>query len=154
MAVWVMSSEKGIQTKRKEIAPAVFAKKAAAYFRSCDGGMATVACDMCETEFGDAKCGKCGKKQKRPYTLSGLCLALGITKRKFAALKEDQDFADAVEMALLKIEAYIEENSITGHISGTLALAILRENFEWGEKTESAERLEVVMSEEVGSFAK
>lgn len=57
-------------------------------------------------------------------------------------------------MALLKIEAYIEENSITGHICGTLALAILRENFGWGEKTESADRLEIVMSEEVGPLAK
>lgn len=150
----VMSSEKGVRAQKQEIAPSVFARKAAAYFRSCDSGTAPAACDMCETEFGDAKCEKCGKKQRRPYTLSGLCLALGITKRKFTALKGDQSFADAVEMALLKIEAYIEENSIAGHISGTLALAILRENFGWGEKTESVDRLEVVMSEEVGSLAK
>lgn len=149
-----MGSEKSGHAKKQEIAPSVFARKAAAYFRECDSGTATAACDTCETEFGDARCGKCGKKQRRPYTLSGLCLALGITKRKFTALKGDQSFADAVEMALLKIEAYIEENQHHGAYSGTLALAILRENFGWGEKTESTDRIEVVMSEEVGSLAK
>jgi len=149
-----MHDEKKRLTEKQKIAPSVFARKAAAYFRDCDNGVATEACDTCETEFGDVRCEKCRKKQKRPYTLSGLCLALGITKRRFAALKGDQNFADAVEMALLKIEAYIEENSITGHISGTLALAILRENFGWGEKAESSERFEVVMSEEVSTLAK
>ena len=58
-------------------------------------------------------------------------------------------------MALLKIEAYIEENSMTGKINGTLALAVLKENFGWGEKTpQTAERVEVLMSEEVQALAK
>lgn len=153
-SVSVMSCKTDRRSKTEEIAPSAFARRAAAYFRDCDSGMASSACDMCETEFGDARCAGCRKKQTRPYTLSGLCLALGITKRRFASLKNDQSFAEAVEMALLRIEAYIEENSITGHISGTLALAILRENFGWGEKTESAERVEIVLSEEVDALAK
>lgn len=57
-------------------------------------------------------------------------------------------------MALLKIEAYIEENSISGRINGTLALAILRENFGWGEKPEMPETVEVVLSEEAKRYAK
>ena len=57
-------------------------------------------------------------------------------------------------MALLKIEAYIEENSISGRISGTLALAILRENFGWGEKSEAPKTVEVILSEEVKRFAR
>lgn len=57
-------------------------------------------------------------------------------------------------MALLKIEAYIEENSISGRISGTLALAILRENFGWGGKSEAPETVEVILSEEVKRFAR
>ena len=138
----------------EKLVPAVFARRAAAYFRACDNGTASAACDSCDATFGDAKCGACRKKRRRPYTLSGLCLELGIPKREFAALRRDRAFAEAVEMALLKIEAYVEENSIAGQINGTLALAILRENFDWGEKTESAERLEVVMRGEADTLAK
>lgn len=134
------------RTRRKaKIDPVIFARRAAGYFRDCDSGAASPSCDACEAAFGDAKCAGCRKKHRRPYTVSGLCLALGLTKREFAALTRDRDFSSAVEMALLKIEAYIEENSICGNINGTLALAILRENFGWGEKAETAERMEVVM---------
>lgn len=141
-------------SEKNGIAPSVFARRAASYFRSCDHGTATAACDTCAAKFGDAVCAHCPKKQTRPYTLSGLCLALGITKREFKSLKNNRSFSQAVEMALLKIEAYIEENSISGRISGTLALAILRENFGWGEKSEAPETVEVILSEEVKRFAR
>ncbi len=136
------------------IDPKIFAKRAASYFRDCDYGMASATCDTCSVEFGDEKCEICRKKKKRPYTISGLCLAVGITKREFGNLKKNKCFADAVEMALLKIEAYIEENSIAGAINGTLALAILKEHFGWGEKDDTAETVTVVMSEEAESLAK
>ena len=116
--------------RKSPITPAQFAKRVAAYFTKCD-------------------------EDKRPYSLSALCLALNITKRRFTALRDDKDFTDAVEMALLKIEAYIEENSMAGKINGTLALAVLKENFGWGEKLpQAAERVEVLMSEEVRALAK
>ncbi len=135
------------------MAASVFARKAAKYFRDCDLGAAVAACEKCETPFGDEKCLACSRKKARPYTVSGLCLALGVTKREFAAMKRDAAFAKAVEMAMLRIEAFIEENSITGTINGTLALAILREHFGWGEKTE-AETVSVVLSEEASTLGK
>ena len=143
-----------VPSEKDGITPAVFARRAAGYFRACDNGTASAACDACDTAFGDAKCSGCRKKQTKPYTLSGLCLALGIPKRTFKSLRENKEFAQAVEMALLKIEAYIEENSISGHIGGTLALAILRENFGWGEKTEAAGPVEVMLSEEAKRYGK
>lgn len=116
--------------RKSPITPAQFAKRAAAYFAKCD-------------------------EEKRPYSLSALCLALNITKRRFMALREDQDFSEAVEMSLLRIEAYIEENSMAGRINGTLALAVLKENFGWGEKTPQAtERVEVLLAEEVKALGK
>ena len=36
-------------------------------------------------------------------------------------------------MALLRIEAYIEESCICGNVNGTFALAVLREHFGFGE---------------------
>ncbi len=140
--------------KKQQIDPAIFAKRAAAYFRACDAGMASASCDTCSVEFGDEKCGICRKKKKRPYTVSGLCLAVGITKHEFYQIKKNKCFAEAVEMALLKIEAYIEENSIAGAINGTLALAILKEHFGWGEKDTLPETVTVVMSEEADALAK
>lgn len=144
----------GVPSEKDGITPAVFARRAASYFRACDGGTASAACGACDASFGDERCSACRKKQMIPYTLSGLCLALGIPKRTFKSLRGDKKFAQAVEMALLKIEAYIEENSISGRINGTLALAILRENFGWGEKSEAPETVEVVLSEEAKRYAK
>lgn len=139
---------------KKEIDPADFAKRAAKYFQDCDKGRATAACGKCDAAFGDDKCMICEKKRSKPYTVSGLCLALGITKRKFAVLKNDKSFAEAVEMALLKIEAYIEENCIAGDIGGTLALALLKEHFGWGEKDDTPDTITVLMSEEANTLAK
>ncbi len=140
--------------KKQTVAPTVFARRAANYFRECDHGTATAACDACANEFGAEKCAGCRKKKLRPYTISGLCLAVGITKHEFAGLKRDQSYAEAVEMALLKIEAYIEENSIAGAINGTLALAILREHFGWGASEKPADTVTVVMSKEAEELAK
>lgn len=146
--------------RRKEagtLAPSVFARRASDYFRECDQGRPSAACDKCDTYFGDAKCDTCVKKLTRPYTLSGLCLALDITKKEFEMLKTNANYSGEVEMALLKIEAFIEENSISGRINGTLALAILRENFGWGEKPPADEKpketFEVVLSKEAKRLA-
>ena len=84
----------------------------------------------------------------------GLCLALGITKRQFKALKANKCFCNDVEMALLKIEAYIEENSISGGINGALATAILKENFGWGAKDDAEEgKIEISLSGEADKYA-
>ena len=84
--------------------------------------MFSPSCEKCAEKEGGA-CIDCRKKKTRPYTLSGLCLYLGISKRKFNLLKNDKTFCDAVEMAMLKIETYIEENCMCGNFNGTFALA-------------------------------
>ena len=85
--------------------------------------------------------------------MSGLCLALGITKSRFAELREDKRFCDGVEMAMLKIEAFIEEGGFSGDISGTLALADLKENFGWGDEHASP-RVEVILDGESKEYAR
>jgi hypothetical protein len=109
---------------------AAFAERAAKYFSDCDNTVIfSSVCASCKKEDG---CLTCAKRRTRPYTLSGLCYALGITKRQFKDLKTNKCFCDAVEMALLRIEAYIEENCMSGNFNGTFALAVLKENFGFG----------------------
>ena len=118
----------------KKIFPdaAAFAERAAKYFMDCDNTVIfSAVCASCKKDDG---CLDCRKRRTRPYTLSGLCLALGITKRQFKNLKTNKCFCDAVEMALLRIEAYIEENCMSGNFNGTFALAVLKENFGFGEE--------------------
>ena len=134
--------------------PITFARRTARYFRACDTGCASGACQTCAHSFGSDECESCSKKQARPYTLSGLCLALGLSKRQFLSLREDPDFTEAVERTLLKIEAYVEENSLSGKINGTLAQTILRENFGWGEKNGASDRISVVLSEGADELAR
>jgi hypothetical protein len=138
--------------KNKKIFPdaAAFAERAAKYFMDCDNTVIiSPVCTSCKKEDG---CFDCPKKKTKPYTLSGLCLALGITKRQFKDLKTNKCFCDAVEMALLKIEAYIEENCMSGNFNGTFALAILKENFGFG--SEDTERdFTVTLAEAAERFA-
>lgn len=138
--------------KNKKIFPdaAAFAERAAKYFSDCDNTVIfSAVCASCKKE--DA-CLTCAKRRTRPYTLSGLCLALGITKRQFKDLKTNKCFCDAVEMALLRIEAYIEENCMSGNFNGTFALAVLKENFGFGED-EGESDFSISLAEEAERFA-
>ena len=141
-----------ILKKNKKIFPdaAAFAERAAKYFQECDS--TTIFSAVCASCKKDDGCLSCPKRRTRPYTLSGLCLALGITKRQFKDLKANKCFCDAVEMALLKIEAYIEESCISGNLNGTFALAILKEHFGFGTE-ESETDFKISLSERAGEFA-
>lgn len=141
-----------ILKKNKKIFPdaAAFAERAAKYFQECDS--TTIFSAVCASCKKDDGCLSCPKRRTRPYTLSGLCLALGITKRQFKDLKTNKCFCDAVEMALLKIEAYIEESCISGNLNGTFALAILKEHFGFGTE-ESETDFKISLSERAGEFA-
>ena len=55
-------------------------------------------------------------------------------------------------MAMLKIEAFIEEGGVSGDIAGAIARAELKENFGWGEEKASPP-IEIVLGEEAESLA-
>lgn len=127
-----------------------FAKKAKKYFADCDKTVIpSAACVSCKNE--EADCSSCRKRKTKPYTLSGLCLALGISKRQFNELKTNKCFCEEVEMTLLKIEAYIEENCFSGNVNGTFALAVLKEHFGFGE--EERDNISISLSDEVRGLA-
>ena len=137
---------------KKKLSPSEFARRAADYFAECDRPYSYAACKSCADTAGGDRCIKCGKNKSRPYTLSGLCLALGITKSTFYSLRQNKSYCESVEMAILKIEAYIEEGGVSGDIAGAVALAELKENFGWGEEKASPS-VEIVLDGEAGVLA-
>jgi hypothetical protein len=69
-----------------------------------------------------------------PRTISGLCCFLDVDKEKFWRLAEAENSRGARKKALRQIEQWIEENSIVGKISSSMAMFELRSNFGWTEK--------------------
>ena len=55
-------------------------------------------------------------------------------------------------MAMLKIEAYIEEGGVSGYIAGAVALAELKENFGRGEEKASPS-IEIVLGGDAENLA-
>ena len=73
----------------------------------------------------------------KPYTLSGLLSFISVTRDEFARLLKMRKYQGILNAALAKIEAYIEENSLTGGLSINASANSLKYNFGWGEhKTE------------------
>jgi len=83
---------------------------------------------MCDAE------NEAEKKIVKPYTLSGLMCHLGICAEELDALSESRAARRIILAAKLKIEAFIEENALSGKLSGTAAINSLKCRFGWKEK--------------------
>ena len=72
-----------------------------AYFKKCDSRKATIVL-------------KNGMKAKvpnpRPYTVTGLAIALGTNRQTLINYQEKDEFFDAIAQAKLKCENYAEES--------------------------------------------
>lgn len=76
------------------------------------------------------------KKIIKPYTMSGLLCHLGITKQEFDELLRKKQYAKVLRRASGRIEAYIEEKSLTGELSINASQGSLKYYFGWGAKEE------------------
>ena len=99
------------------------------------------------------------KKIVRPYTLSGLLYALGIDRDTFNRLRAKRKYADILNAARARIEAYLEENTLCGNLSATAAMGTLKCHFGWadGAKTDADEgasrTLHIVLDGELAPLA-
>lgn len=89
--------------------------------------------DYCDEVNGD------GKKILKPYTLSGLLAYAGLTRQEFEKLALMKRHGRLLHGAKSKIEAFIEENALTGCLSANASANSLKYNFGWGEKQEKDE---------------
>ena len=81
-----------------------------------------------------------GKKDiVKPYTLSGLLCYLEITRDEFEKLLSGGRKGRVLSGAKARIEAYIEENMLTGALSCNASLNSLKYSFDWGERQPQAE---------------
>lgn len=95
-----------------------YSRIAAGYFLACDRAN-----------------GQCGKSPiVKPYTLAGLLYALDMTEEQFRALANTRNGKSFVSRALLKIEAFIEENALSGRLSASAAANTMKYYFDRNEK--------------------
>jgi hypothetical protein len=84
--------------------------------------------EMCD-EFNTGK-----KDIVKPYTMSGLLCFCGLSRKEFEELGKNKRYTRAINEAKAKIEAFIEENMLTGALSCNASLNSLKYNFDWGDK--------------------
>lgn len=72
-------------------------------------------------------------KDNEPYTITGLCLALDITRETLSQYLKEEQFSDTIKKAKLKVENYLEKHLITDS-STTGIIFNLKNNFGWTDK--------------------
>ena len=77
----------------------------------------------------------CDKKDK-PYTMSGLALALDIDRSTLVRYGEKDLFASQVKKAKQKVEQQLEENALLGKGNSTFTIFNLKNNYNWRDNVE------------------
>lgn len=75
---------------------------------------------------------ECEEKHE-PYTVTGLCLALEITRETLSQYFKSDEFSDTIKKAKLRVENYLEKHLITD-TSTTGIIFNLKNNFGWTDK--------------------
>lgn len=110
------------------------------YFYDCD-------------HWGDKKKGV-NKNKGKPYTLAGLCYFLRCTYKALAHYSTLEDYEEIIQNARLRIEAYIEELSLTTRFAaGPIFNLKARFGYQEIQVVEHKNAVKVVVSElEQGLF--
>lgn len=75
-------------------------------------------------------------RQVRPYTISGLAIALDTTRDLLCDYGNKDRFSDIVKRAKAYIHNYTEEGFITGRINPIAGQFTLKNGFGWADKSE------------------
>lgn len=74
--------------------------------------------------------------EDRPYTVSGLAVALDTTRRTLLDYEEKDEYSHTIKKAKAKIEAYNEEMLYNKNIPTTGVIFNLKNNYGWKDKQE------------------
>lgn len=93
--------------------------------------------EMCNVQSREVETKRGIQFIEKPFTLTGLCIFLGITKQKFNALRKQPQYKEICEFAELISENYLEEGMLNGKLNVIGSIFSLKNNFGWKEnKTE------------------
>jgi len=73
---------------------------------------------------------------QKPYTISGLCVFLDITRETLNEYSKKQEYSDTIKKARQIVESYVEENSLIGRLNPVVSIFNLKNNFGWVDKIE------------------
>ncbi len=76
-----------------------------------------------------------GEKLK-PYTLSGICVFLDISRETWREYGKRPEFATSIQRAKTIVENYVEEGLLNGSINAIGGIFNLKNNFGWVDKIE------------------
>lgn len=132
-----MGRKKSLETKELE-------QRIERYFEKCD-----------EQNFGE----KDAKKIRKPYSLSGLLCDIELSRSEFESMNRSRRYGHVLNKALARIEAFTEENALTGSISASAAANSLKYNFGWGASKNSedvsngARSIKIILDEDMMRLA-
>ena len=78
---------------------------------------------------------KCDE-DKRPYTMSGLALSLGIDRVTLINYGKNDLFFTLIKEAKDKVQAQLEENALIGKGNATFTIFNLKNNYGWKDQVE------------------
>jgi nitrogen regulatory protein PII-like uncharacterized protein len=76
-----------------------------------------------------------GEKVK-PFTLSGICVYLGIARDTWNEYSKQEGYAETTKVAKMIVENYAEEGLLNGTLNAIGAIFNLKNNFGWVDKIE------------------
>lgn len=76
----------------------------------------------------------CDTKEE-PYTITGLALALDLTRQGLINYEEREEFVDTIKKAKLKVESYAEKQLFKGGNTAGVIFS-LKNNYNWVDKQE------------------
>lgn len=102
--------------------------------------------DLCHLNSREVMTKKGVQFIEKPFTVSGLCVHLGITRQKFSALSRKEGYKELCEYINLIAENYLEENMLNGKLNPISSIFALKNNFGWKEQKEEKKEQDIVVN--------
>ncbi|MGL5051023.1 MAG: terminase small subunit [Fusobacteriaceae bacterium] len=102
--------------------------------------------EMCNAQSREIATNKGIQFIEKPFTISGLCLSLGISKRKLNQVAKLEDFREIIEYCFLLSENYLEEGMLSGKINTLASMLALKNHFGWRDNRRESEEKSVVVN--------
>lgn len=75
-------------------------------------------------------------RDKKPYTVTGLALALDLDRKALITYGEKEEFSNTIKKAKAKVERWLEENLVSGQGNATGIIFNLKNNYGYKDRQE------------------